>query len=272
MKQTLLYILLLTTQCCFCQKKRDTTAMIAEFNKVMEFAVQPNLYYTGNTSLHTTPAIRTTNGDLMLHNTFYKVKEDLFYGNEQEDVYLQDSFLITVNRLRKTIQVNKVDVASKTNMNLLPLKKMNFQKILREHFTISKEKRQGDTLELSISSLEKNLAQGMGQTEMKVLFSAHSFLPYAIEMSIEVWQPASEQFLAILNNQAGLSENLVMVKDGIKYIKMTQTVALNFTQMDLSGEKALQMPSWKSCLGFNQAEQSFRGKDKYENYEVIQTF
>lgn len=271
-KRSLMVLLVVICQLCNAQERQDTTASIKAFNKVMEFAVQPDLYYTSTTSIHSVPAIRVPGNTAVLHNVFYKVNNDLYYGNEQEEVYLQDSVMITVNHIRKTILINKVDVATKEKMDLMPLKKASMQKMLRERFVISQQKRQGDTLAITIRSQDRTNLGNMANTEMVVLYSKPGYLPYAMEVTQQMRQPASEQLLAVLNSQGLMTQTTLTETQGVKYINMSQTATINFSAIETSGKKSREMPLWKSSLVFDDQLQSFKGINKCAEYEVTQNF
>ena len=271
-KQSLTVVLVVICQLCAAQKNQDTAAIISAFNRVMEFAVQPDLYYTSTTSMHSIPAIRIPGSTPVLHNVFYKVNNDLYYGNEQEEVYLQDSLMITINHIRKTILINKVDVATKEKMDLMPLKKASMQKMLREHFVISQQQRQGDTLAITIHSHDRTELGNMANTEMVVLYSKPSYLPYAMQVTQQMRQPASEQLLAVLNSQGLMTQTTLTETQGVKYIYMSQTATINFSAIETSGKKSKDMPVWKNSLSFDEQLQSFKGTNKCAEYEVTQNF
>src|SRR5262249_23666924 len=121
------------------QHVSDTSRAIREFEKVMSFATQPYLYYTSVTSLRYGPLVGGRDSAIMLRSRFYKVGDDLYYGNEVEETYLQDSLIVRVNHQRKTILLNRVDTNTKKNIDVMPLKQARLQKMFRKTYTISEQ-------------------------------------------------------------------------------------------------------------------------------------
>jgi hypothetical protein len=249
-KKYLIPFLLATGLSTHAQHYTDTSALIREFDKVMAFAVQPYLHYTSITTLRNGSPDNATNNDNILHGNFYKVNDDLYVGNEQEEMYLQDSLMIRVNHPRKTIQLNRVDLASKKRMDILPLKKMDMQKMLREHYTIAAMPDVGDTGRILIRSRE---GEGPGRAagmEMLLKYTRQMHLPLLMEITI-------------ILPQQGAASTTDMV---------TETVSIRFGTIGMTREQTVQMPLWKEKIVYDDGSGTFRGTGSYEGYEVIKTF
>ena len=95
------------------QRTQDTAAMIAALGKVMQFSVRPNLSFTVQTDVTLDPVIAAPDSSEHATGTFYKHNDDLYYGNGRQETYLQDSLIVRIDHMRRTIDVGKVDVASK---------------------------------------------------------------------------------------------------------------------------------------------------------------
>lgn len=268
----LLWMLLILSLAGMAQKKSDTTALINEFNKVLEFAVQPNVFYSSITSMHNTPDIRMADSTGVLHGNFYKLNNDLYYGNEKDEMYLQDSLMITISHIRKTIQVSKVDFESKGKMNLLPLTKLSMQKILRENYTITKSRDETDTVKIILRSQEKEGPQGTTSNEMILAYGNNSLRPFQVDITLHIKQPVSDQLLSMLSGQGINPQKLIKEEDGVQYLLFSQTAVIRFEEMAFTKEKAQQMPLWKDKIAYDEAEQLFKGKGSYEDYEIIKTF
>jgi hypothetical protein len=257
------------TQIGYTQKKADTAALIKEFNKVMAFAVQPYLHYNSTTTMQTLPAVRLSDSAAVLHNSFFKLNDNLYYSNEQQEIYLQDSLMITIVHSRKSIQVSRVDIATKGKMDLLPLKKIDVQKMLRKNYTIASGQANGDTASIIIRSQE---IKQSNKAEMLVEYNKKSYLPYLLQVTIYQHLPVSEQLIDLLRKQGGDVQKLIHEQDGLQYMEIAQIATLRFSEIDAQKEIALQMPGWKEKLVYDDKQKTFRGKDRYEGYEIIKTF
>jgi hypothetical protein len=249
-KKYLIPFLLATGLSTHAQHYTDTGALIKEFDKVMAFAVQPFLCYTSTTTLRYGSRGNATNDGHILHGHFFKMNDDLYVGNEQEEMYLQDSLMIRVNHPRKTIQLNRVDFASKKRMDILPLKKMDMQKMLREHYTIAAMPDEGDTGRILIRSREGgNSGHSVGM-EMFLQYTRQMHLPLLMEITI---------FLPQQN--AGSTTDM-----------LTQTVSIRFGTIGMTKEQAVQMPLWKEKIAYDDSTGTFTGIGPYDGYELIKTF
>ncbi len=250
-KSKYLVLLLMTVgSACYAQEAIDTGALIKEFDKVMAFAVQPYVYYTSTTSFRSGPDDSARVIGEILHSHFYKVDDDLYSGNEQEEMFLQDSLMIRINHSRKSIQMNRVDMATKKRMDLLPLRKMAIQKMLREHYSIAKMPDKGDTGSILIRSRDEGGPVRKAAMEMLLLYTRQLHLPLLMEITLT------------LPPQGGDTQT----EQG------AQTVAIQFGTIATTREKALLMPLWKDKINYDDASKTFIGKGSCAGYEVITTF
>lgn len=254
------------------QRVSDTTAVIREFNEVMGFAVQPYLYYTSVTSLLTGPLMDRADTGALLHGVFYKNGDDLYYGNEQEESFWQDSLMININHRRKTIRVSKVDVASKKKMDLLPLKKMDAQKLLREHYTISRLPARGDTEYIVVRSQEGRQSLRIAGTEMLLSYTKKEHLPLLMQVTMRVRQQETGGVTEALRAKGFDVAKMTEEKEGAHFLVMDQTAAVRFNSIEMTKDKALEMPSWKEKISYDALQGSFSGKGECAGYEVVKTF
>ncbi|MDR3715179.1 MAG: hypothetical protein P4L51_20385 [Puia sp.] len=270
-RKYLLVILLAASRLANAQRPADTTALIDEFDKVLSFAVQPYVYYTSVTSLHSGPMIAGKDSATVLRNNFYKVNDDLYYGNDKQETYLQDSLLVQIDHQRKTIQLRKVDVATKKRMDILPLKRGEVQKMLRRQYELVGMPGEGDTGRILVRSREGVRTTGVS-TEMALQYSKRSYLPRFLEMSLRTRQPGSEQMEGALRSQGFDISRMVSEKEGSRSLVITQTVSIQFGEISLDREKALNMPSWKDKVNYDPASNGFSGVGACTGYEMIRTF
>jgi hypothetical protein len=107
---------------------------------------------------------------------------------------------------------------------------------------------------------------------MILSYAKTGFLPYQVEITLHIKQPVSDQLLTMLSGQGINARKLIQVENGEQYLLFSQTAAIRFSEIVFTKEKAQQMPLWKDKIAFDEAEQSFKGKGSWENYEVIKTF
>jgi hypothetical protein len=273
MAKSLFYSLILFflgVTCATAQSAKDTVRLIKEFNEVMAFTVKPYLHYRTILSVRSQPAMRSTDTG-NYHTEFYKVGDDLYYGSEQQEVYLQDSLMITLDHPRRTMQVSKVDVATKSSIDLLPLRHANIQKLLREHYLISRERLDGDSAEFVIRSQGNKDFTGT-TTEMIVRYHPKTLEPYNIEVTFVFQQRVSDDALATLSRRGFSAEKLIQVRQGVRWLVLSQTISMQIVEMNEGRQEAQQMPLWTQKVAYDVGEQTFRGKGPYVDYEVTKTF
>ena len=266
----LFVVLVVITNVSRAQKHTDTTALIKELNKVMSFAAQPYLYFSCDMSMHATPSYSQADTNI-LHSTFFKLDNNLYYGNEQEEIYLQDSLVVRINHARKIIQVNKINMADRDNINIMPLKKTDVQKMLRENYSIAGANAAGDTAILVMQSQEKRTPQGIGTETVQVTYDKKHYWPFTLEITTRLRQPASAQLLGLLAARGIEAQQVIEQKDGQQYINMTQTAAVRFADINTTKEKVLKKPVLTEELAQDD-KGGFTGKGTCEGYEVIKTF
>jgi hypothetical protein len=265
-------LLVLMAYAVSAQKRGDTIAIIKDFNQVMAFSVQSYLHYSSVISLRSGPMADTVKGSSVLHNECYKVQDDLYYGNEQEEIFLQDSLMVRISHSRKSIQLSKVDMATKKRMDILPLKRTDMQKMLRERCTLSRLSDEGDAGQILISTHEKQTPQGFVSSDMRVVYDRGSHLPLKMEVSMHLRNEENEQMKNVLKVNGFDVVKMASEKDGKKSLSMTQTASVSFGEIETTKEKATQMPLWRDRVDYDDHSKNYSGRGRCEGYEVIKTF
>jgi hypothetical protein len=254
-----------------CQKRSDTTAIIHEFNKVMAFAVQPYLSYTSIMTLRSGPLAAADTGRV-LHNQFYKLQDDLYYGNEEEEVFLQDTLLVQVNHHRKSINLGLVDAAFRKKMDVLPLQKMDMQRLLRSHYTIMQEPDEGDTACITMRSEDPTGLQRVAGSEIRIRYIRQTHLPVLMAVMLRMRQPVSSQGVDMLKQKGFDVAKMVEDQGGKQSLITTENLSVRFGAIADTREDAMKMPSWKDRIAYDPVKQHFSGKGGWEDYEVVKTF
>ena len=264
-------VLLISSQAGTAQRPVDTAAVIGEFNEVMAFAVQPYLHYASLTMLHTDAMVGPADTGSVLHGEFYKYGDEVYYGNEREETFLQDSLMIRVNHDRKSIWISKVDVSTKKNMDVLPLKNVDRQKLLRDRYTISKMPERGDTESIVIRPQPGRVGGLSAGKEMLIEYTREK-IPLLMKVTLQARQPASPQAIQVLQAKGFKVKEMMEDDNGIPALVITQTMTVRFEVVEATKEKAMSMPRWKDRIGYDPVSGMYSGKDGYVDYHVIKTF
>ena len=254
------------------QHSSDTSALIRELNKVMSFAVQPYLCYTTTTTMSRGPLLAGADTGRSLHSHFYKMGTDLFYGNEQDEMFLQDSLLVRIDHGRKSIQLNKVDEAARRKIDLLPLKKVDMQRLFREHYTLSEIPDLGDTASILIRKEDKSGLQPLADMQILIRYVKTSHLPLIMAVTMQLRQAPSQGISDQLKKEGFDVAKMVVERDGRRSLVLKQSMLVSFGAIAEDKADAMKMPSWKQKIAYDQAVQDFKGIGPCEGYEVIKTF
>ena len=249
-------------------QSQDKASLVKEFNKVMSFAVQPYLYYTTRITMEASPVLQPAD-TLSDMGEFYKNGNDIYYSNMHEEVFLEDSFFIRINNEKKTIWISKVNVDSKDNMNVLPLSTAKIQRLFEKEYIINKIAVNDRSSRLNFRPFSQN-ASGL-TTEIGLQYSNKNNTPELMELAITMKQAVSDEMVQQVKSN-GKERQLIQVIDGLPYLVHHQSVKIRFEEIDYSKEKAVQIPSWKSRIGFDPADGVFSGKNNYSDYEITKTF
>jgi hypothetical protein len=207
-----------------------------------------------------------------LHGKFYKCGEDIYYGTEAEELFVQDSLMIRIDHHRKSITIRRIDMATKKNIDLLPLKKPDLQKLFRDHYLIGEVPEGGDTAVISIRS-QPGIRLTRGRSaEMRVEFKKDSHMPLIMEVVMRVPQEGSEQTRNLLKKQGFNVEKMKDSVNGVSFFVMNQTAAVRFDEVATTREQAMQMPLWTEKLAYDRAAGQFKGTGACADYSVTKTF
>ena len=269
---SILFLLSVTSQGLYAQADEDTSAVIREFDNLMAFATQPHLHYSFVLALHSGPMLPPADTGQILHGNFYKSGDDLYYGTEQDETYLQDSLMIVVDRRREMIQINRVDVATKKNMDLLPLAKKKRQKLFRNEYTISKMPDQGDTGTMVMRSHPIRTGARITTAEILTQYSKSGQVPLLMRLTTEVRQQQSPQILQMLRTSGYDVQQMSVDQGGIRSLLVSSTMSMRYGTMDTTEATAQRMPWWKDRIAYDPRTGNFSGKGECRGYRVIKTF
>lgn len=267
----LLLALMITGYNVYAQQPADTAALIREFNKVMSFTAQPYLYYSTTTRMSAEPVIEAMD-TLSMTGEFYKHNTDIYSNNSRQEMYLQDSLMIEINNQNKTIWVRKVDVATKDNLNVLPVNTKVMIDNFSKNYIISKSKISGEISRLNFEGRRFEYSTSATTTWISIEYSEKTWLPNLIEINIELKQPVDEEMIEAIKAEGIDESKLVKTINGVKQVSRKQKIRIDFTNINNDREKTAQIPTYKTRLEFDANAMEFTGKGQYSNYEITKTF
>lgn len=270
-KKYFLLVAIAFCQTAICQKNNDTAALVKEFRKVMNFAIQPYLYYTTVTMLQAEPLLQVSD-TAATQGVFYKNQTNLYCQNGIDEIYLEDSLLVRVNHLRKSIWVSRVDPASKEKINSSPVSSKQFAELMQKKYTIEKTST-GKHSSLIQFETKQNAGQfSVISTIIGLEYDQKNYLPKNIQVSMSMQQPATDDMITSIKSQGVDDTKLIQLIQEKKYLVRKQTALTTFKDISNTKESVVSMPSYKQILDFNPANQTYTGKGKYSEYEVTKTY
>jgi hypothetical protein len=250
---------------------QDTAAMVKEFNTVMSFSVQPYLHYNARTVVASTPVMQPED-TMNFSGEFYKNETNIYYASNREEMFLEDSLFIEINNERKSIWISKVDVSTKDKMNVLPLANKDLQQLFRQKYLISKTITDKEFSKLNFETKQYFDSVSMVIVNVGLQYSGKKMLPQLLEMNVHMKQRIDDAAEQQIKSQGINGAAAVQVIDNDKFFVRTQKVSVNFSDIDNTKEKAMQIPSWKSRLDYDLANNEFSGKGIYAGYEITKNF
>ena len=266
-KISVISLLVLFTQKATCQKDAGMQKISETFGKVMAFSNQPYLHYSTVTKMSAVPVFEQKD-TATLTGEFYKYKDNFYSNNGLEETYVQDSFLVQVNKEQKSIWISKVDTTTKERMNMLP---KSFKQQLLKTYDIKQSVISNDIVRMDFSEKKQNTQQATAAS-FGLEYDQHSFLPTAIEINAIVRQVSDNELLAELEKMHIDSNKLFEVIEGVKFLVRTQQMQVAFNTINNTIGQAIKMPSWKTVLDYDAILKEFLPTAAYAGYAVTPTF
>lgn len=270
-KNILGWLLLVSPAWMYSQPATDTAALIMEYNKVISFTAQPYIHYTTLTKLDANPVLQSQD-TASLAGTFFKNNTDIYSNNVKEEMYLQDSLMVSINNDRKTIWINKVNVDTKEKLNEVTAFGKEVQEIMKRNYTISKSSPDGNTGRIVFETRKPQNSTATTNTRITIEYNSNNWLPRNIAIEISMKEPVDEEMLEALKEEEVDEKKLVQEINGVKYLVRKQSMNIQFTSIKKDKESVGQMPSYHSCLDYDGATGGYTGKGKYKDYEVTKLF
>lgn len=250
---------------------QDTTAMIKDFNKVMSFSVQPYLYYTAYTKVDVSSVLEAED-TLGLKGEFYKNQASLYYNNNNEEMFLDDSIFIQINHDKKSIWISRVDESSKEKMSQIPLSNKELQQLFQKKYSISKSKINEQTDRLNFETKPRQDSLSEITVNISLDYSGKMFIPQELGLNVKVKQVVSDSDIEQMKNAKVDVNSAIQKIGGANYFINNQKVRIVFTGIDFSKEKASKIPVWANKVDYDKVSTEFKGKGAYSDYEVVKMY
>jgi hypothetical protein len=267
----LLVVLFLQTGAAGAQSAQDTSVLIKEFNRIMGFTAQPYVHYTALTRLSATPVMDPRDSSSFVAE-FYKANNDFYSNSSVEELYMEDSLMVQVNKERKTIWVSRVDVDSKDKLSKMPFSTKDALEQVQKNYTITKSVKAENKARLVFETRRGESSTAATKTTITLEYDERSLLPSQLDIDIVLTQPVDEEMNAAFAEDGTDKSKLVKVIGGVEYLVRNQRMSTLFTMIGNDKVKALTKPSYKSVLLYDEVNRQFAAQAGYKEYEVTQTF
>jgi hypothetical protein len=254
------------------QRVADTMAILRDFDDVMNFAVQPYVHFTAKVTIQNGPMVPPGDTGRLMHAEFYKLHDDLYYGVEAQELYLQDSLMVRVDHEHRMVQIERVDVATKKNLDLLPLKRKDKDKLFRSRYSASRVPGQGDTAEIRFASAPLAHYPGSRALTTRVVYTRTTHLPLLMAIKTSVWEPESDAATTELRSNGFNVQQMKQETGGVRGLVMSQTTAMQFTNIQLTEQSVSAMPQWTRRLSYDPATGKFSAIGICDGYRVFKGF
>ncbi len=268
------YVLILLTaigQKAYCQQASDTAALVKEFTKVMAFAVQPYLSYTTVTKMDAQPLLNDKD-TISANGVFYKNNSTMYCNTTKDEMYVEDSVMVQINNVNKTIWISKVDTYTSEKMNALPITTKKMLDIVRRNYTISKSKLEDGFSSIRFETRKSAHSNSTTSAAVVLEYSEQTQLPKSINIEMSMKQPANDEMITAIKNE-GVDENKLLQNiEGVNYIVTMQRINVQFSNIENTREKVAHIPSFTEKIEKDETTGEYIGKGIYQDYEITKTF
>ncbi len=271
MKQILKYPLLLMIIFSFqsSYSQTDTNNIINDFAKVMGFASQSDIFYNTNIKMFSVPVMQTQD-TMNFSGIFYKKGESVYAQSGNEETFLQDGFLIKINKERKSIWISKTD---ENIIEELTQKKITKQviELFRNRYNIEKTL-SGSVANISFDTKSVEDYSNSYKTRISLQYDIKDYLPKSIEIEMILKEEADDELKAALISEGINVESLSQKIDGKEFFVRTQKMTLSFDNISTKSSIVQTIPSWKSYIKYDESKRNFIGIGMYSEYEITKLF
>jgi len=272
-KNKILLFTMLLPAIAFCQQAADTAAIIKTYSKVMAFTNEPYLHYTSLTKLAASPILQSED-TLSSQGDYYKKNTEMYMYSTTDEMYVQDSLMVQISHIRKTIWVSKIAATGKEQPITAPSGTgvKDIQQLLQKKYIINQKDINKNTSSISFESHLKDDTSSKPYNAIVLYYDPVNNLPKSMLIVATMQQPATEEAILSLKDQEIDSSKLLKDINGLKYLVRTQQMEVVFSTIETGKDKVIAMPTYAACIAYNKASSEYEAIGKYKNYEVTKLF
>lgn len=270
-KKYVLIMLMSIGQKAYCQQASDTAALVKEFTKIMAFTVQPYLYYTTVTKMDARPLLNDKD-TISANGVFYKNNGTMYCNTTKDEMYVDDSLVVQINNVNKTIWISKVDAYSREKMSALPVATKKMLEIVQKNYTISKSKTEDGFSRIRFETRKSPYSNSTTSAAVVLEYSELTQLPKSIIIEMSMKQPANDEMITAIKNEGVDEHKLLQNIGGVNYIVTMQRINVHFSNIENTKDKVSQIPSFMEKVTMDGSTGEYTGKGIYRDYEITKTF
>lgn len=271
MKQILKYplflLIIFASQSSYSQT--DTNNIINDFAKVMGFASQSDIFYNTNIIISSVPVMKTQD-TMNFSGIFYKKGENIYSQSGNEEIFMQDGFLIQINKERKSIWISKTDENIKEELTQKKITKQ-VTELFRNRYNIEKTL-SGSVANISFNTKSTDDFSNSYKTKISLQYDIKNFLPKSIVIELILKEEADDEQKAALISEGVNVESLLQKIDGKEFFVRSQKMTLSFDNISTKSSIVQAMPTWKSYIKYDETKRNFMGIGIYSGYAITKLF
>lgn len=251
-------------------KAKGQDEYVIELNRVMSFAAADFVSFK-MVSKASTSAVVEPRDTVAQFSEYIKEANDIYFKNNEQESFLQDSFYVQINHEKKYVWFSKVDDSTKKKISLLPLESKQVRNYFSEKFSISKEILKNGMAQLVVKP-QDSIAEDKNGFEFRLRYRQANFLPDEMEIILKTKQLISESEIASLKSYGLSTQDIIVERDGANYLERSQSVMYQFRDIQFSNSKGTSMPSWKNFIKSSDDFSEVNGLGALSDYEIVKTF
>lgn len=267
----LLFLLLSFNYTVKAQSKKDTANWIAEFKELFSFGVSNNIKYTLHTSFNANPVL--DKADTLQVFTTYMRKENLvYYKNNFEEMYLNDSLLVTIDHEQKQIKIEQLKQGDFEKLSIVNVNTKLFTNLLKDRFTISKKQIGSDSVKYELVSKDSVIQNKDNFSKIEVYNLLGQKVPLNLTFSSSQKMPLQAQDIAQLKQMDNKIEKQYVVFEGETFLQRNQQMKWFFTSFS-NNVQAIDVPAYSSKISLQSFTKIVQIIDSdIKDFEIIKNF
>lgn len=255
---------------CLRVSAQSQDELIKEFNKVMSFSAGEFVHFKMQSKARANAVIEARD-TLMQFLEYTKKGDDIYFKGAENESLLQDSFLIQIDNVKKSIWFSKVEVATKKNISLMPLDNENVRELFTKKYLLKKDTLEKGLVQLTVKPVEEYSQAGNGFT-FKLVYYEKNLVPKTMEILLTSAQKISEEEISALEAGGISTKGIIAQRDGFNFLEREQSMIYIFSDIQSGTQANLEIPKWTEFLRVNADFSEVVGLGKFSEYDVVKTF